>query len=153
MTAMATKALQFEVIGRCSVSKAKSAVPLLTKRILKSCLIDTSAPTWGRRNSRFHACCNGRKTPPLAVSLTQKASLKGITAEQLESLGCKLCLNNTYHLYYNLQGSRWLLAEGCGQAKKFSMQLEELISFNRGQTIYWRILVDSRWLASWNLLT
>jgi len=31
--------------------------------------------------------------------LTDQASLKGITAEQLDSLGCKLCLNNTYHLY------------------------------------------------------
>lgn len=27
------------------------------------------------------------------------ASLKGITPDQLDSLGCKLCLNNTYHLY------------------------------------------------------
>lgn len=32
------------------------------------------------------------------MPVATQASLKGLTAEQLEETGCRLCLNNTYHL-------------------------------------------------------
>ncbi len=32
------------------------------------------------------------------MPVATQASLKGLTPEQLEETGCKLCLNNTYHL-------------------------------------------------------
>ncbi|EPS37386.1 hypothetical protein H072_8872 [Dactylellina haptotyla CBS 200.50] len=35
---------------------------------------------------------------PMFMPVATQASLKGLTPEQLESLGCRLCLNNTYHL-------------------------------------------------------
>lgn len=33
------------------------------------------------------------------MPVATQASLKGLTPEQLEDQGCRLCLNNTYHLY------------------------------------------------------
>ena len=32
------------------------------------------------------------------MPVATQASLKGITPQQLEETGCRLCLNNTYHL-------------------------------------------------------
>jgi tRNA-guanine family transglycosylase len=32
------------------------------------------------------------------MPVATQASLKGLTPEQLARIGCKLCLNNTYHL-------------------------------------------------------
>lgn len=32
------------------------------------------------------------------MPVATQASLKGLTPEQLAETGCKLCLNNTYHL-------------------------------------------------------
>ena len=32
------------------------------------------------------------------MPVATQASLKGLTPEQLEDTGCRLCLNNTYHL-------------------------------------------------------
>jgi tRNA-guanine family transglycosylase len=36
------------------------------------------------------------------MPVATQASLKGLTPEQLEDQGCRLCLNNTYHLYGRL---------------------------------------------------
>jgi hypothetical protein len=33
------------------------------------------------------------------MPVATQASLKGLTPDQLEAQGCRLCLNNTYHLY------------------------------------------------------
>jgi queuine tRNA-ribosyltransferase catalytic subunit len=33
------------------------------------------------------------------MPVATQASLKGLTPEQLEETGCRLCLNNTYHLW------------------------------------------------------
>jgi len=35
---------------------------------------------------------------PLFMPVATQASLKGLTPQQLEETGCRLCLNNTYHL-------------------------------------------------------
>lgn len=36
------------------------------------------------------------------MPVATQASLKGLSPEQLEDQGCRLCLNNTYHLYVTL---------------------------------------------------
>lgn len=37
------------------------------------------------------------------MPVATQASLKGLTPKQLEETGCRLCLNNTYHLYAYLR--------------------------------------------------
>jgi queuine tRNA-ribosyltransferase len=41
---------------------------------------------------------HGTVNLPIFMPVATQASLKGLTPEQLESTGCRLCLNNTYHL-------------------------------------------------------
>lgn len=35
---------------------------------------------------------------PVFMPVATQGTLKGLTPEQLEDTGCRLCLNNTYHL-------------------------------------------------------
>lgn len=42
---------------------------------------------------------------PIFMPVATQASLKGLTPTQLEETGCKLCLNNTYHLFVAGSGS------------------------------------------------
>lgn len=64
-------ALTFELIAKCSVTKARAATLLLP---------------------------HGPVPLPIFMPVATQASLKGLTPEQLEETGCRLCLNNTYHL-------------------------------------------------------
>lgn len=64
-------ALTFELIARCSVTKARAA--------------NLTLP-------------HGPVQLPLFMPVATQASLKGLTPQQLEETGCRLCLNNTYHL-------------------------------------------------------
>ncbi|KAK9235687.1 tRNA-guanine(15) transglycosylase-like protein [Lipomyces kononenkoae] len=64
-------ALTYEVIAQCSTSKARAS-----NLTLPHGLVET----------------------PMFMPVATQASLKGLTPEQLEELGCKICLNNTYHL-------------------------------------------------------
>ena len=41
---------------------------------------------------------HGPVETPLFMPVATQGTLKGLTPEQLESVGCRLCLNNTYHL-------------------------------------------------------
>lgn len=41
---------------------------------------------------------------PIFMPVATQASLKGLTPDQLEDQGCRLCLNNTYHLYESTHG-------------------------------------------------
>lgn len=50
------------------------------------------------------------------MPVATQASLKGLTPEQLEETGCRLCLNNTYHL--GLKPGQEVLA-AVGGAHKF----------------------------------
>ncbi|PSS02290.1 tRNA-guanine(15) transglycosylase-like protein [Coniella lustricola] len=71
-TATATHgALTFELVGKCSTTRARASVLTLP---------------------------HGPVHLPLFMPVATQASLKGITPEQLEQTGCRLCLNNTYHL-------------------------------------------------------
>ena len=64
-------ALKFHLIGKCSTTKARAATLHLP---------------------------HGAVPLPIFMPVATQASLKGITPEQLEATGCRLCLNNTYHL-------------------------------------------------------
>ncbi|KAK9375684.1 tRNA-guanine(15) transglycosylase-like protein [Lipomyces chichibuensis] len=68
---VAKSALTYEVVAQCSTSKARAA-----NLVLPHGLVET----------------------PMFMPVATQASLKGLTPEQLEDLGCKICLNNTYHL-------------------------------------------------------
>ncbi|KAF2091514.1 queuine tRNA-ribosyltransferas-like protein [Saccharata proteae CBS 121410] len=64
-------ALTFELIGKCSTTKARAATLHLP---------------------------HGPVPLPMFMPVATQASLKGLTPDQLEATGCRLCLNNTYHL-------------------------------------------------------
>jgi len=40
------------------------------------------------------------------MPVATQASLKGLTPKQLEETSCRLCLNNTYHLYASVNAWR-----------------------------------------------
>ncbi|KAF2489127.1 queuine tRNA-ribosyltransferase [Lophium mytilinum] len=64
-------ALSYELLAKCSVTKARAAILHLP---------------------------HGPVPLPIFMPVATQASLKGLTPEQLEETGCRLCLNNTYHL-------------------------------------------------------
>lgn len=64
-------ALTFELVAKCSTTRARASIMTLP---------------------------HGPVNLPLFMPVATQASLKGLTPEQLENTGCRLCLNNTYHL-------------------------------------------------------
>ncbi|QSL67185.1 hypothetical protein MERGE_001575 [Pneumocystis wakefieldiae] len=68
---MPLKALNFNIIRECSTSKARAGLLTLP---------------------------HGNVETPVFMPVATQATLKGITSKQLERLGCRLILNNTYHL-------------------------------------------------------
>ncbi|KAK7539627.1 queuine tRNA-ribosyltransferase [Phyllosticta citribraziliensis] len=64
-------ALTYESVARCSTTRARAATLHLP---------------------------HGPVPLPMFMPVATQASLKGLTYEQLEDTGCRLCLNNTYHL-------------------------------------------------------
>jgi len=64
-------ALTFDLLAKCSVTKARASTLHLP---------------------------HGSVPLPIFMPVATQASLKGLTPEQLAQIGCKLCLNNTYHL-------------------------------------------------------
>ncbi|ODQ66022.1 Queuine tRNA-ribosyltransferase [Nadsonia fulvescens var. elongata DSM 6958] len=71
LASSASKALTFNVIAKCSRSKARASTMILP---------------------------HGEVQTPMFMPVATQASLKGLTSAQLAQLDCKLCLNNTYHL-------------------------------------------------------
>ncbi|KAL9107185.1 MAG: hypothetical protein Q9227_007885 [Pyrenula ochraceoflavens] len=69
--AFPTSALRFEIKAKCSTTKARASTLHLP---------------------------HGPVQLPIFMPVATQASLKGLTPEQLEETGCRLCLNNTYHL-------------------------------------------------------
>ncbi|KAK9454269.1 tRNA-guanine(15) transglycosylase-like protein [Dipodascopsis uninucleata] len=65
------KALTFDIVAKCSCTKARASLMTLPHGVVET---------------------------PMFMPVATQASLKGLTPEQLESLGCRICLNNTYHL-------------------------------------------------------
>lgn len=99
-------ALTFELISKCSVcppseklgssdsSRLYRAVPKSVHHQL----------TWPPATQTTRARASNLTLPhgpvqlPMFMPVATQASLKGLTPEQLEETGCRLCLNNTYHL-------------------------------------------------------
>ncbi|KAK3687390.1 tRNA-guanine(15) transglycosylase-like protein [Podospora appendiculata] len=70
-TSASSAALTFELVAKCSTTRARASILTLP---------------------------HGTVNLPLFMPVATQASLKGLTPEQLEDTGCRLCLNNTYHL-------------------------------------------------------
>ncbi|KAL8973809.1 MAG: hypothetical protein Q9197_001942 [Variospora fuerteventurae] len=70
-TRFESSALTFEVIAKCSTTKARASTLTLP---------------------------HGPVALPIFQPVATQASLKGLTPAQLADTGCNLCLNNTYHL-------------------------------------------------------
>ncbi|KAL8719229.1 MAG: hypothetical protein Q9225_003737 [Loekoesia sp. 1 TL-2023] len=70
-TRFESSALTFEIVARCSTTKARASILTLP---------------------------HGPVSLPIFQPVATQASLKGLTPEQLAETGCNLCLNNTYHL-------------------------------------------------------
>lgn len=87
-------ALQFRVLAKCTVSAARAA--------------DMTLP-----HSLVHT--------PVFMPVGTQGTMKGITTAQLEDMGCRICLGNTYHL--GLRPGEELLKEAGG--------LHKFMSWNR----------------------
>lgn len=70
-TLSAASPLALRVVAECSVTKARAC-----DLILPHCAVST----------------------PVFMPVGTQGTLKGITVDQLEGLGCQICLGNTYHL-------------------------------------------------------
>ena len=64
-------ALKWEILAKCSTTKARAAVLTLP---------------------------HGPVNAPVFMPVGTQGTLKGITPDQIEGLGCQIMLNNTYHL-------------------------------------------------------
>jgi len=64
-------ALSFSIVAECSVSKARAC-----RMVLPHAVVDT----------------------PVFMPVGTQGTLKGLTSEQLDALGCRIMLGNTYHL-------------------------------------------------------
>ncbi|XP_028310729.1 queuine tRNA-ribosyltransferase catalytic subunit 1 isoform X2 [Gouania willdenowi] len=74
-----------------SLKKALTAVSPLTLRIVAECPV-----TKARACELALPHCT--VSTPVFMPVGTQGTLKGITVDQLESLGCQICLGNTYHL-------------------------------------------------------
>lgn len=59
---------------------------------------------------------HGPVATPVFMPVGTQATMKGITAEQLDALGCRICLGNTYHLGLRPVG-RFYLGEMAGSGE------------------------------------
>lgn len=67
----ATNALSLRIIAECPVTKARACDLILPHDVVST---------------------------PVFMPVGTQGTLKGITVDQLEGLGCQICLGNTYHL-------------------------------------------------------
>lgn len=74
-----------------AAGKCVSSVTPLVLRIVAECPV-----------SKARACVltlpHGPVSTPVFMPVGTQGTLKGITVDQLEDLGCQICLGNTYHL-------------------------------------------------------
>lgn len=76
---------------KMSLKKAVSTVSPLTLRIIAECSV-----------TKARACDlvlpHSTVSTPVFMPVGTQGTLKGITVDQLDGLGCQICLGNTYHL-------------------------------------------------------
>lgn len=71
---------------------------------------------------------------PIFMPVATQASVKGLTAEQLEETGCRLCLNNTYHL--GLKPGQAVL-DAIGGAHQLQGWNYNILTDSGGSVIFW----------------
>ncbi len=74
-----------------ALKKALSSASPLTLRIVAECPV-----TKARACDLILPHC--AVSTPVFMPVGTQGTLKGITVDQLEGLGCQICLGNTYHL-------------------------------------------------------
>ncbi|UQC89684.1 queuine tRNA-ribosyltransferase [Colletotrichum lupini] len=90
-------ALTFELVARCSVSIPHLRTLTHNLHVIPSSHVNGLGQTTRARASIL-TLPHGQVQLPIFMPVATQASLKGLTPEQLEETGCRLCLNNTYHL-------------------------------------------------------
>lgn len=89
-----------------SLKKALSAASPLTLRVVAECPV-----------TKARACDlvlpHSAVSTPVFMPVGTQGTLKGITVDQLEGLGCHICLGNTYHLGMRPVGSTAITAFLC----------------------------------------
>ena len=86
--------LRTYALTRHQKKKRKSQTSLYGQSLTKS----FNSQTTRARAATLHLP-HGPVPLPIFMPVATQASLKGLTPKQLEETGCRLCLNNTYHLY------------------------------------------------------
>lgn len=86
-----------------SLKKALSAASPLTLRIVAECPV-----TKARACDLILPHC--AVSAPVFMPVGTQGTLKGITVDQLEALGCQICLGNTYHLGMRPVGNTAIIA-------------------------------------------
>jgi hypothetical protein len=75
--------------------RAVTESPVAMSRLIAGCIASNRIMA---RAATLHLP-HGPVPLPIFMPVATQASLKGLTPDQLEDQGCRLCLNNTYHLY------------------------------------------------------
>ena len=101
--------MQFEVLATCHTTRARVSRMKLARRSF-----DIHVHRLTHRSVLNVA--DGVTLLPTFMPVATQAAIKGLTAQQMESLGVTLILNNTYHL--NLRPGIKILNEA-GGAHKF----------------------------------
>ena len=95
--------LRTYALTRHQKKKRKSQTSLYGQSLTKS----FNSQTTRARAATLHLP-HGPVPLPIFMPVATQASLKGLTPKQLEETGCRLCLNNTYHLYAGTFSNRKL---------------------------------------------
>lgn len=90
-------ALTFELVGQCSVG-AQTPFAAVNACDAHLCSCSDTLDQTTRARASILTLPHGSVNLPIFMPVATQASLKGLTPEQLEATGCRLCLNNTYHL-------------------------------------------------------
>lgn len=88
---------------KMSAQKALSVVSPLSLRIIAECPV-----------TKARACDlilpHSTVSTPVFMPVGTQGTMKGITVDQLEGLGCQICLGNTYHLGMRPVGKTAMIA-------------------------------------------
>jgi queuine tRNA-ribosyltransferase len=111
-------AMQFEVIAKCPTTRARVSRMTLSRECLQ--IFEDAKCSSNKQD--------GITMLPTFMPVATQAAIKGLTPEQVESLGVTLILNNTYHL--NLRPGLKVLDE-VGGAHKFQGWERNLLTVSR----------------------
>lgn len=117
--------------ARCAYLRTDS--PLLRKLLLVLTAIHLTHSQTTKARAAILTLPHGPVHLPLFMPVATQASLKGLAPEQLEETGCRLCLNNTYHL--GLKPGQEVL-NAVGGAHKLQGWKHNILTDSGGYVIY-----------------